>query len=307
MLGEATLLPKFKVELKQKKVVSETSKSSSTIMGWDLDKKNTGLRGNYSGLKKLDLNGADSGVGRMNGNTLFVNAGKTIENRIIPCPLNLEAGGITIRKCLIQPLEVGRGMPYIKCENSTLEDSEIDGSKMPGNVMGMSIAFAGSGKILRCDIHHASTGISINNASNTVSVAESNYIHDLVYVEPAHIDGITTRISSGAGTTIRNNRIVINSKIATGGIFIQTTFGRIDNLTIEGNLIEGYGYNLAMDKSRFDYGKNIKIKNNRFKPYQGGLGVVSIQAGINIADGSGNCLYEASSKDGKGKAVSVGK
>ncbi len=307
IMGEAALLPRIKINLKQKKIVSDISTSASTLMGWELNRKNTGLKGSYKGLKELDLKGGDSGLGRMNGNTLFVNTGKTIKNRIITCPLNLEAGGIKIMNCLIQPTEVGRGMPLIISEDSTIEDSEIDGSRIPRAIIVMSIAFAGSGKIIRCDVHHAATGISINNSSQTVSVAEGNYIHDLIYVKPAHVDGITTRISSGAGTIIRNNRIVVDTKICTGSLFIQTTFGRIDNLLIEGNLLEGHGYNLAMDKSRFDYGKNIKIRNNRFKPYKGGLGAVSIQAGISIADGSENYFYEPSSKNCKGKAISIGR
>jgi hypothetical protein len=262
----------------------------TNLKGWELDETNSGLRGNYTGLTTIN----PSEYGRIDeGGQLLVNANAVIENKIIPYQCTLSAGNITIRNCLIQPTTVGNGVPFVTATMATIEDSEIDGSLMSDAVMGMSIAFAGSGTILRCNIHDASSGISINNSDASPSIAEGNYIHDLRYVSPAHMDGITTRVSAGGGTVIRNNRSVVDSTVSTGALFVQSTYGVIDNLLIEGNLLEGYSYNLSMGISTYSYGGNVGVVDNRFNPYPGGFGARSIQSGIVITEWSENYIYDS--------------
>jgi len=281
------------------------SSDDGALMGWELDETNTGLRGDYSGLVDFDYGGADAALGYLpEWNTLTIYAGAVVENRIIGNELDLTAGGITLRHCLIRPTSVGQGMPLVSGGDAVLEDCEIDGSLIPDEDIVYNLAFSGTGSIRRCDIHGAASGIYLNNDGATPSVAENNYVHDLRWVSPAHMDGMTTRGSTGAGVSFLNNRSVCNSaEGCTGAFFSQPYNAAIDNLTVRGNLFEGYGYNLYVDNNGHGYGANLVVVNNRMSPYEGAWGPFGMDDGVTLAEFGENYLYDPGAEDAKGAPI----
>jgi hypothetical protein len=281
------------------------SDGGGVLMGWELDETNTGLGGDYFGLTDFDVDGADAALGTLpEWGTLTINAGITIEDRIIRNELDLTAGGITLRRCLIQPTAVGQGMPLVSAGDAVLEDCEIDGSLIADADIVYNIAYSGTGSIRRCDIHDAASGIYLNNDGAARSVAENNYVHDLRWVSPAHMDGITVRGSTGAGVSILNNRSECGSQDGcTGAFFSQPYNAAIDHMTIEGNLFEGYGYTLYVDNHGNGYGSDLRVVNNRMDPYDGAWGPFAMDDGVALAEFSENYLYDPAAEDAKGAPV----
>ncbi len=276
--------------------------AGTDLKGWELNETNTGLKGDYSKLTEFN---ASLGKLASSGGPLYLPAGIKISDKILRYQLFLDAGGIIIERCLIRPVGVGKGMPLITAGNAIIRDSEIDGSLIPDERIVYSIAYSGHGNIERCNIHHAATGIFINNKGSKISVAQGNYIHNLRWVSPAHMDGITVRRSDGKGLIIRNNRSICDSvKGSTGALFIQPYQGFIDNVVIEGNLLEGYGYNLYLEYRGHRYGSNIRVINNRFNAYPRSAGPVAIDGGPGWQEWSENYFYNKDAEDGKGNSIS---
>ena len=279
------------------------------LEGWEITKSNTGLKVDYSDLTAIDMNGADAALGTLNTygslTVITFNANVTIENKIITSELNLGAGGITLKNCLVKPAVVGNGMSIIHGIDCTIEDCEIDGSSLT-NTDHITVSLSGS--IRRCNIHGMSSGISIVNTGPVTSYCSGNLIHNLSYTEgsDAHMDGITVRISNGTGgIVIENNRsICSNAGHSTGAFFSKATAGNINNIRIERNLFEGYGYCLCVDDSgSYGYGTVIIISSNRINPYTGGAGPVNIE--ITSAEFDENYLYNSGAMEGKGTQINL--
>ncbi len=289
----------------------KTTKSTKDLMGWELNNKNTGLKGDYSKLKPFDESTAKVEYG-----TMKIPAGMTISDKIISRQLDLSSGKITIERCLIKPDYVGNGMPIIGGAGSDtiIRDSEIDGSRIPPVMpdgkprMGYPFAYSGNGIVERCYIHDSGSGIWINSINSKLSVVQGNFIHKTRFTGEAHIDGVTIRRSDGAGIIIKNNRIVCDSsKGTTGAIFIQPYQGFINNVQIEGNLLEGYGYNLILETKGSGYGKNMIVKNNRFNTFSGGWGSSTVDGGPGWHEWAENYKDNPSSPDRKGEIIPVKK
>ena len=273
--------------------------------GWQLDETNTGLRGDTANLTALDTAGSDSNLARLEEwGTITVLANVTIENKIITKEMDTGADGITLRHCLIKPDTVGAGMPLVHGLNFTMEDCEIDGSLLEDSA---HTAVSTTGIIRRCNIHGMSTGIYLVNMGAATTVCENNYVHDLRYtaLHDPHMDGITIRQSTGTGgVVIADNRAICANQLhSTGAFFSQPSAGSIDNIRIEGNLFEGYGYSLSVNnQSTFKYGKNITVKNNRVNAYPGGAGF-NIQ--VPVAEFSENYTYDSNAEDGRGTLATL--
>lgn len=240
----------------------------TSLKGWELNKSNTGLCEDYTGLAILD----PATVGAVEYGTLYIRTdGVTISNKQINYPVINEADNVTIDHCLIRPTSCGRGVPVVQVDGATITNSEIDCSLIP--LENVNIALNGVDCIIENNyIHGASTGISIHNRSTSrVSVAQGNYIDGLRFYEDpvthevSHIDGLTIRVSSGAGIIVRNNSIWVETEIVTGPLFIQAWAGHINNVLIEGNLLHGYGHCLALDYNAHGYGDNMRAVNNRME------------------------------------------
>ena len=242
------------------------------LNGWHINETNTGLCGKYTGLAELD----PSEAGYVAYGTLFITInGATISHKEINYPVNIQAEGVTIEQCLIRPYSCGRGVPVVIADNAIIRDSEIDCENIPLEQVGFSIVVNGDNFIIeRCNIHGGSSGISIGSTADTmVSVAQGNYVHGLrLYTDPdtnetAHIDGLTIRRSDGLGVIIRNNFILVQPDIATGPLFIQAWRGHINNVLVQGNLLQGHGFCLALEYNAYGYGNNMRAVNNRIDPW----------------------------------------
>lgn len=247
-------------------------------------------------------------------------AGAVIRGLRVTKPLDLSAGNILIERSCIQPTGVGQGMPILTTfdynlvkagPKVTIRDSEIDGSKLSQKAAAYATGFIGIADMTSNYVHHLGSGIALYHTGTTQSATiERNYVTDMLgYGNPAtdgnHSDAFTIRDFDASLTPtrqaiIRNNRFDCDSPNATGALFIQPYAGRIDNTLIEGNLLEGYGWLLALEKHNNGY-SNARAVNNRF--FVQGFGAVYEDGGPGWAEWRDNYLYDAAAVDGRGRRI----
>jgi hypothetical protein len=143
------------------------------------------------------------------------------------------------------------------------------------------------------------------------SLIEHNYVTDLIsWGDPAttgnHCDGYTirdfpNRTMPNRQLIVRNNRFDCNTDNATGAFFIQAWADEVDNVTAQGNLLEGNGYQLILEYSSNGY-SNVKAINNRMTGTGYGAGYVTGGPGWTMQQE--NYIYNSSNPDGKGAPVS---
>jgi hypothetical protein len=289
--------------------------------GWELNETNTGLAG--AGIDKYSLPLYQPPSNQIQYGTWYVPANTVVrEKRIEVGGIVLSAGNITFERCWFHPLSVGRGMPLIHNEQADpalpnyIRDSDIDGTGIAWNADGTnpacgSIAISTVNiHVERCNIWGFGSGIALGG-QHTASV-EDTYIHDLVQGEwvlgsgQSHQDGLTIRNYTGTSSVIKNNYILTNplSQMATGPIFFQATWNDcfIDNVLIEGNLLAGYGYSLALERDNGGYGTNMRAINNRFNPFNGWFAYV--EHGPGWAEWQNNYHNDPSLTDNSGAVVS---
>lgn len=248
-------------------------------------------------------------------------SGKRIEQ-----PLVLFAGNITVEKSCIRPAKLNEAAPLVttngpcgsnSCQVTgapvTIRDSNIDGSRLSASTVAKSCAFLGIGTLQRNYISGMGSGICFYNTGSSLSgLAEGNYVRGLRTAGDAHNDGATIRdfpLDRNAGRTLtfRNNRIDCSTGQDTGALFIQTYGGDIDNVTVEGNLLEGGGYQLGLESSHGNqYGRNMKSVNNRFTGSGWGAAYVTENGvGYKWAVWQDNHLFDPNAPDAKGKVASA--
>jgi hypothetical protein len=282
--------------------------------GWQLTQNNTGLAAQGLNCDSLP---AYTGPGNPGAGTVI--SGKRIEQS-----LTLFAGNITIEKSCIRPAKLDEAAPLIttngpcgsnSCQVTgapvTIRDSNIDGSRLSASTIAKSCAFLGVGTLQRNYITGMGSGICFyNTGSNLNALAEGNYVRGLRTAGDAHNDGATIRdfpLDRNPGRTLafRNNRIDCSTGQDTGALFIQTYGGDIDNVTVEGNLLEGGGYQLGLESGFGNaYGKNMKSVNNRFTGSGWGPAYVTAN-GVDYkwAVWQDNFLLDPNAPDAKGKAA----
>jgi hypothetical protein len=194
----------------------------------------------------------------------------------------------------------------------TIRDSEINGSLLSQEMAALSTGFIGIANLQRNYVHHLGSGIALMNVGSSLdSVVERNYVTDLLgWGDPAtsgnHSDAFTIRDFSDAEradrqVVVRNNRFDCDSPNATGAFFIQAYAGRIDNVLIEGNLLEGRGYQMALESKTYGY-SNVKAIDNRFSGT--GFGPVYVTGGSGFSQWENNYRYSATSPDSRGSVIS---
>lgn len=261
-----------------------------TLAGWQLTPSNTGLAPHGLNCNSLPLY---TGGGKPA-------AGAFISGKRIATTLDLSAGGITIEKSCIQPLSVGQGFPlttttdYNNCPSDcaltpttvTIRDSEFDGSLISTASVGGACALLGIATMERNYIHDTGSGICMFNTGHTLDVTiAGNYVHRLrAFGDPAgsgsHNEAFTirdfpTNSNPNRRMKITNNRLDSSSGNDTGAVFIQTYGGDINQVAFEGNLLEGYGYQLILSGGFGNiYGTAMSAVNNRFSGTGYGVGYV---------------------------------
>lgn len=290
--------------------------SQSELFGWRLTSQNTGLAPHGLSCGSLPLYaGSDKPA-----------SGTVISQKRIATPLDLSNGNITIEKSCIQPPSVGLGLPTVTTTNYnvcnpdcevtpssvTIRDSEFDGSHLSQQESAYSIGFLGVGSLYRNYIHGFGSGIGIANAGLSINVnIEGNYVTGLTaYGDPGttgnHSDAFTIRdfittSNPNRQAIVKNNRFNSSSGNDTGAFFIQQTWGDdIDNVLIEGNLLEGLGYQLQLDGNT--YGSHLYVVNNRFSGT--GFGAAAMGgSGVGWGSWTNNFINNPSASNNQGAVV----
>lgn len=291
--------------------------TGGTLMGWQLNENNVGLKPHGLDCYKLPVYTGPE----------VVPAGTTISGVLVNGRLDLKAGNITIEKSCIRPLS-GTGPlvsgAYLDGSNNrapsgpiTIRDSEINGTgliyveggRTDNYNASWSDGFKGMATLQRNYIHHMGSGIAMLLTGTTMSsVIENNYVAHLQSWgdgggNGTHSDAFTVRDFAGTGRTmsIKNNRFDCSGGNESGALFIQTWLGPINNVTVEGNLLEGGGWNLTLNQFNYPY-SGMKAINNRFNPF-GGWGAATVDKGVGWAQWTDNYRYDPSKPDAKGTVV----
>ncbi|SER86115.1 hypothetical protein SAMN05216188_116157 [Lentzea xinjiangensis] len=252
-------------------------------------------------------------------------AGTVISGKRVEQALTLFAGNITVEKSCVRPVKLAEAAPLIttngpcgtnSCQVTgapvTIRDSDVDGSRLSASTIAKSCAFLGIGTLQRNHITGMGSGICFYNTGHALNgLAEGNYVRGLRTAGDAHNDGATVRDfpldrNPARTLTFRNNRIDCSTGQDTGALFIQTYGGDIDNVTVEGNLLEGGGYQLGLESSHgHRYGRNMKAVDNRFTGSGWGAAYVTANGvGYSWAVWEDNFLLDVNAPDAKGKPAS---
>lgn len=279
------------------------------LMGWELTPTNIGLA-------PYGLVGASLPTYTTNP----VPANTTItEKRIVWSngALDLNAGGITIQRCLLQPNPGGTSSDRI-VESFTppnpnrIIDSELDGSLIGQEEVSKACGLRGIwSEITRCYIHDVGSGICLVDYTDTFTY-DVTYTNNLIRLLRAFGDPVTTGSHNEAATT-RCFRVDLNPSrrmtwdanwietFSTGGIggpgandsgglFIQTIGCAIGNLYVTNNYMTDPGnYDMYADGAGYTASSQFQLVNNRFGPW--GYGACAI-SGFTWDVQSGNSVYD---------------
>jgi hypothetical protein len=283
------------------------------LRGWQLNATNVGLA-------PFGIDGSQLPVYT---GPYEIPAGSYITGMKFTRPVSLIQGNITIEKSLFQPTSLGIGQAVVGAtvysnnqwlappNTVTIRDSEFDASRLPLENAAKGFAFSGLADLQRNYIHGFGIGISIFGTGRTLDgLIEHNYITDTpAFGNPGttgnHIDAFTIRDFTDAQRpdrklVVRNNRFDANAATnVTGAFFMQAWGGRIDNVSIEGNLLEGNGYNLILEANANGY-SNISATDNRFAPT--GYGA-TYNTGNGWTTWQNNYLFSPAMPGGMGAAV----
>jgi beta-glucanase (GH16 family) len=290
----------------------DTATSAGVKKGWELTQNNTGLAS--FGISGSELPVYDG--------PFTVPSGTYITGVRFTSAVDLSQGDITIEKCLFRPTGVGRGMPLASTTNYNgnfesakgkvvIRDSEFDGSLLSQEIAAFATGFIGIADLQNNYIHGLGTGIMLMNTGTKYdSIIEGNYVTDMVSwgdgaTTGNHVDAFTIRDFTDAArpdrtAIIRNNRFDCDTSNATGAAFLQAWSGRIDNVRLEGNLLEGEGYNLILEANTNGY-SNISAIDNRFTST--GWGPTYYIGGPGWVNWQDNFRFDPSMADGRGAVV----
>jgi hypothetical protein len=287
---------------------------SGALMGWDLNAANTGLAPHGLVGSQLPLYMGPS----------VIPAGSVISGVRFETNIDLSRGNIVIEKCCFKPTPAGYGQglplatttdfqrePYPPAPSKVIiRDCEFDGSLLSAERAAFAVGFWGIADLQRNYFHHLGGGFALyNTGSQLDSLVEGNYVVDMIaWGNPAttgnHIDAFSIRDFSAAQrpartAIIRNNRFDPTTQSnVTGAFFIQPLWERIDNVTIEGNLLAGAGWCLGLEQ-KTGY-SNMKAINNRFAPT--GFGATYYE-GPGWTTWQENYRYDPTKIDAKGAPV----
>lgn len=289
--------------------------ASAALKGWQITAANTGLAA--YGMSCSQNLPVYTGPTR-------VPAGTVISGMRITTPLILNEGGVTIEKSCLQPTYSDQTIvqtwdPNAACPKdegcpppaglSIIRDSEFDGSRLSFSDQAYTTAFKGVATLQRNYIHNVGSGIGIIAAGKTLdALIEQNYVVGLVTFGNGvtHSDAFTIRDLDASQKPdrigiVRNNRFNCDGGDESGALFLQA-WGKIHNVTVEGNLLEGGGYQLTLGiKDQGSYG-NIKAIDNRFSGT--GWGAVNTEAGPGWTAWQQNYYNNSAAPNNQGSPVS---
>lgn len=285
-----------------------TPSAAAALLGWQIDATNVGLAG-----VGLDCDSLPLYTG-----SLTPAAGTRISGVRIEGSLDLRAGDITVDRSCIRPT-TGTGSlvtnyvcgaddcPVISDKTIIIRDSEFDASKVPAVQIAGACAFRGVGTLQRNYMHGMGSGICFyGTGMKHDAIAEQNYVTDMRSSGESHNEAATLRDlmrdqNPDRVAIFRNNRFRIMDGNVTAGLFIQPTWDDIDHVLVEGNLIEGGGFNLYLNRAHGTY-SNTSAINNRFNPVNA-WGPVAVDPGPEFDVWRDNYIYDPDAADAKGRTV----
>ena len=188
---------------------------------------------------------------RLSGSIATSSDGQVIEDLDIAGSVRVQHDDVTIRNVRVR--SAGQAISILDNTGLVVEDCELDGT---GATDGASAIGDQNYTIRRCDVHHFGEG----PRSNGQVTIEGNWFHDFVdfVSQGAHQDVV--QITSGYGTTIRGNSMVIDVAGANASIMIGSYQG--GDILVENNLLGGGGYTAYCGGSN-GY-TNVRFIDNRF-------------------------------------------
>lgn len=240
-----------------------------------------GFRGDPSSLKVIDSSDDAPAGTRWYGSYLRVLADDVrLEGVHIKGGLHITGGGtVTVRNSIIEGghgwwgiVYNGNASNFLDISDSTLRWRE--GSSPSGGSAGSGVIHgARKSRIVRNDISGMGDGIQVAGDA----VIEQNHIHDLFHNGVVHNDGI--QFYAGTNHQVRFNRFETPYNSMTNGVIFTQGSG-IGTMRIEGNYIDGGGYQLHLQNGR------IAVVDNTFGPNkQWGTHRVT---GATVSEWSGN-------------------
>jgi hypothetical protein len=287
---------------------STPSAGSSLLKGWQLTDTNIGLAPFGLSCDRLPSYQGP----------LTPAKGARISNVRITGSLDLREGDIIVERSCIRPAAGDTSSlvtnyvcgaddcPVISPQSVVIRDSEFDAEGVPASQIAGSCAFRGTGLLQRNYMHGMGSGICFYGTGMLHdAIAEQNYVTGLRAAGSSHNEAATIRDFMLDQTPTRvarftNNRLNSESGNDTAGLFVQPTWDDIDSLSVDGNLIEGGGYNLFLNSAHGAY-KNVRSMNNRFRPT--GWGPSAVQGGPGWAEWTENYLYDPTKPDAQGAGV----
>lgn len=288
------------------------------LMGWQLNARNVGLAPfglscsslpQYTGSLTPAAGTRISGV-RVEGNLDLRNGDIVVERSCIRPRSGSSASSGTA--AIVSNFVCGRdSCPVISAKSIVIRDSEIDASGLPASQIAAACAFRGAGTLQRNYLHGMGSGICFyGTGMKHDAIAEQNYVTDLRSYGESHNEAATLRDfmrdeNPDREARFTRNRFDIADGNVTAGLFIQSTGEDIDTVLVDGNLIEGGGYNLFLNQpSSGGTYRDARAINNRF--LSTGWGPSTVQGGPGWAEWRDNYRYSATAADARGAAVAAG-
>ncbi len=122
-------------------------------------------------------------------------------------------------------------------------------------------AIAGVGRVYRCDLSRCENGVNVWG----MTTIEECFIHDLGFSVGGHNDGIE---NNGSPMTVRSCRIIASRENDTSAIMTNNEFGKLHDILIEENYLEGGQYTLYCDTRASTKNMpvtNFVVRNNTIK------------------------------------------
>ena len=203
---------------------------------------NTGLAG--VGLTVNDLT-------TYTGSLTITTNGTTIEQKDITGCLHIQANNVTVKKCRLRQggwygIQANHGYT-----GTIIEDCLIEGPDQPGIAV-----LASDTTIRRCDVSGYEDCIVFYTNVNIID----NYCHGLVETSTSHNDCI--QLPVGGNCDIIGNTLQALYQTQTSAMLIQSNFGPVDDVWIEGNFLSGGAYTVYSDDQFYGAPTNITFKDN---------------------------------------------
>jgi len=202
--------------------------------------------------------------------------GTTVDSLHIKGTVTVRANNVTIKRSLIDntglyPIQIDSGY-----RNLVIEDVEIDGNGNGEAGRASTAILRGDYTLRRVDIHSVIDGPRIEGDN---VVIEDSYVHDLSRIPGGHHD--TIQIRKGSNIVIRHNTLLAyNAQTGdemNAAIQIGSLTGPLDNLLVDGNMMNGGNYTVNAGKAS---GSPIYFRNNVFgRDFR--YGVLSDGPGVN--------------------------